>query len=150
MIVHLLGLISQAENEIGQTKIMILEAEKELNNCKELKTILLRLIETSSNVYNQLQRVGYKLNEALIINEKGQGNSILDRSLEVDKLVKKADIGEKSVQLRIKELEENINNYKIKINNLNNSISGWRTEIARLEEIARQIEESAKNTITNG
>lgn len=152
MIAYLLGLIANAEADIVNYRSEITTAKVELTKCEQLKPILTRIGENASNGYNQLQQAGNSLNRGMIIDNVGQGRNILDRSSVIKGLSSKSLAAANAVQNRINELNDNIDEYTFNINKLNASIGGWKSEIARLEAIAR-IEEEARRTaarIRNG
>lgn len=149
MIAHLRALIAKAEKEIKELEIKIKIAEEELEKCYQLKPILERINSDAICGYNSLQRAGNSLNAGIKIGGVGQGEKILERSTNIQKLGSNALAAATNVQLRITELEQNIETWQAKIAQLQANIAGWQAKIARLEEEARRAaaeeEASRKN-----
>ena len=138
MIGNLMALIEAARKEIAELEVKIGIAEKELAKCVELKPILDKINSSALCGYNALQKAGNSLNAGIKISGVGQGEKILERSIGIQKLGSNALAASANVQLRITELENNIETWNARIASLHSSIAGWQAEIARLEEEARR------------
>lgn len=138
MIAHLRALIEAAEKEIAELEVKIKIAEEELEKCYQLKPLLDKINTDSLNGFNSLQRAGNSLNTGIRIGGVGQGEKILERSMNIQKLSLNAQNGSANVQKRIEELERNIQMWKARIAHLRSCIAAWAAEIARLEEEARR------------
>lgn len=143
MIAHLRALIAAAEREIKELEGKIKEAEEELEKAYQLKPILDKIESSALCGYNALQKAGQSLNAGIKISGIGQGEKILERSLNVQRLNSNAATAAANVQARIAKLEADIQMWKTRIAQLNASIAGWAAEIARLEAEAAAAEAAA-------
>ena len=107
MIGHLQSLIKKAKDEIHSLEKKIKKAEDELENCIELKPLLIKIGDDAANGYHSLQNAANSLNKGIIIDGAGQGNKILERAQSINGLSLDAKNAVGNVNLRIKELEEN-------------------------------------------
>lgn len=138
MIAQLQALIAAAEKEIKELEIKIKIAEEELEKCYQLKPLLDKISSDALSGYNSLQRAGNSLNAGIRIAGIGQGEKILERSMNIQKLSANAQTGSANVQARILKLEHDIESWNARIAQLRASIAAWQAEIARLEEEARR------------
>ena len=139
MIGYLQSLIRKAKDEIESLKKKIKKAEEELENCIQLRPILIKIGDDASNGYHSLQNAANSLNKGIIIDGVGQGNKITERAETINNLSSDAKMAVENVNLRIKELEENVLEWNNKINKLDSSITGWNNEISRLNQIRKKI-----------
>ena len=137
MIGHLRALIEAAKKEIAELEIKIKEAEEELEICYQLKPILDRIHNNALSGFNSLQRAGNSLNAGIKIGGAGQGEKILERSVNIQQLSSNAQMGSANVQQRIEKLIKDIEAWNARIAQLNSNIAAWKAEIARLEAAAR-------------
>lgn len=144
MIAHLQALIVKAKAEIEELKVKIEKAEIELEICKELHPLLVKIGSDASNGGHALNSAASSLNKGIRIGGVGQGQKILERASKIMTLQSNSEAGAGNVEMRIKELEENIEMWNAKILELQNSIAGWQAEISRLQEEARRAEEAAE------
>jgi len=139
MIGHLQSLIRNAKDEINSLNKEIKKAEEEIETCIELKSLLIKICDDATNGYHSLQNAANSLNKGIIIDGTGQGNNISERATSINNLSSAAQNAIGNVELRIKELEENILEWNNKIKSLNASISGWNSEISRINRIRNAI-----------
>lgn len=138
MIGHLQALIAKAKKEIEELRIKIKEAEEELEICKQLLPLLIKIGSNASSGGHALNSAANSLNRGIRICGVGQGEKISERAAKIMELQSNSEAGAGNVQRRIDELERNIEMWKAKIAELQASIAGWAAEIARLQELARR------------
>lgn len=142
MIGQLQAQIAAAEKEIEELNAKIKVAQKELEYCYELKPILEKIYDDSTNSSNYLNLTATSLNNGIIIDGVGQGEKIFERVNKFKELSNYASIAITNVQKRIQELERNILTWEKRIATLLEQIAAWQAEIARLEELARMQAEA--------
>lgn len=138
MISELQVRIASARNGISFYENKIKEAEKEMENCIQLKKILAQLSTKALDTYNYLQSAGNNLNMGLKINGVGMGAKVMDRSSSMKSFYSKTEIAISNVQVRIAELEENIAEYKNNITKFNENISYYESEIQRINNKSKK------------
>lgn len=144
MIAHLQDLISQAEKTISELKIKIKEAKEELEICKQLLSLLIKIGSDASNGGHALNSTANSLNRGIRIGGVGQGTKISERASKIMELQANSENGAANVKKRIEELENNIEMWNAKITELQSSIDSWSAEISRLQEAARRAKEAAE------
>lgn len=144
MIAHLQALIAKAKAEIEELKVKIEKAEIELEICKELHPLLVKIGSDASNGGHALNSAASSLNRGIRIGGVGQGAKISERAAKMMELQSNSESGVANVQKRIDELEAKILAWQAKIGSLQSSIAGWSAEISRLQEEARRAEEAAR------
>lgn len=136
MIEYLNGEIRKAKAERNELKEKIKTIKIERENCVELKGVLSKIGDNSSNAYYSLKIAGNALNEGIKIDGVGQGEKILERAEVISKLNSDAALGIENVEKRIKEIDENITSWNNRITKLNSSISGWQAQISIIQSQA--------------
>ena len=144
MIAYLRSLIEAAKKQIVELEGKIQVAEEEVEKCNQLKPILEKIESSALCGYNALQTAGNSLNAGIKIGGVGQGEKILERSVNIQKLSSSALAASTNVQARTATLEADIGTWNTNIAQLNTSISEWEAEIARLEAEAAALEAAAK------
>lgn len=148
MIAHLQALIKQAKAEIEELKIKIKEAKDELEICKQLLALLIKIGSDASSGGHALNSAASSLNKGIRIGGVGQGEKISERAAKMMELQSNSETGAANVQNRIDELEKNIEMWTAKIGSLQSSIAGWSAEIARLQEAARRAREAEERALS--
>lgn len=141
MIAELEAKIAAAEAEIKELReIKIPKAEEELDKCRELLPLLTQIGSDASEGEHALNNAANALNRGIRIDGTGQGQKISERAVKIKELHINSETGAENVRKRIKELEQNIEEWNARIVELEASIAGWRAEIARIqaEEQARK------------
>ena len=144
MIAHLQALIKQAQEEIKNLKVSIEEAKKEIDICKQLLALLIKIGSDASRGGHSLNSAASSLNRGIRISGVGQGAKISERASKMMELQANSEAGAANEQKRIDELEAKIVAWQAKIGSLQSSIAGWSAEIARLQEEARRAAEAAE------
>lgn len=148
MIAELEAKIAAAEAEIKELReIKIPEAEKELDKCRELLPLLKNIGRDASNGEYALNNAANSLNRGIRIDGVGQGQKIFERVDKIKELHTNSETGAENVQIRIKELEQNIEECNARIVELDASIAGWRAEIARIQAEERARKEAMEKAI---